>query len=115
MIRTVAMGADEPGLWPLSSALEAEGFDELGDGGLVGSFARHLMMAIDTWQEKGFSEIAKNYLARLSPQKGARRDLADNGDLLVRWMGQTEPERHSLKAALTGVSWLDPETGGPRR
>ena len=32
MIRTVAMGEGEPGLRPLSSALDEEGFDELGVG-----------------------------------------------------------------------------------
>ena len=32
MIRTVAMGEEEPGLRPLSSALEEEGFDDLGSG-----------------------------------------------------------------------------------
>src|SRR5262245_39227297 len=52
MIRTVAMGDDEPGLRPLSSALDLEGFDDLGSGRLIESFARHLMVTIDTWQEK---------------------------------------------------------------
>src|SRR5262249_40327048 len=65
MIRTVAMGDEEPGLRPLSAALEEEGFDDLGSGRLVESFARHLMVALDAWQEQGFGEIAKNYLARL--------------------------------------------------
>ena len=69
MIRTVAMGEDEPGLRPLSAALEEEGFDDLGSGRLVESFARHLMVAIDAWQEKGFAEVAKSYLARLAPEK----------------------------------------------
>src|SRR5215813_12081891 len=82
MIRTVAIGEDEPGLRPLSSALEAEGFDDFGSGRLVESFTRHLMVATDTWQEKGFGEIAKGYLARLASASGVRRDLADNGDLL---------------------------------
>ena len=42
---------------------------------LVESFARHLMVAVDAWQEKGFGEIAKNYLARLTPENGrAPRD-----------------------------------------
>ncbi len=67
MIRTVAMGEHEPGVRPLSSALDEEGFDELGSGRLVESFARHLMVAIDAWQEQGFAEVARNYLARLSP------------------------------------------------
>src|SRR5437762_2002495 len=49
MIRTVAMGDEEAGVRPLSSALDEEGFDDLGSGALVESFARHLMVAIDTW------------------------------------------------------------------
>ena len=84
MIRTVALGEDEPGLTPLSAALEDEGFDGLGSGRLVESFARHLMSAIDAWQEKGFAEIAKNYLTRLAPESGARRSIDENGDLLVK-------------------------------
>jgi hypothetical protein len=73
------------------------------------------MVAIDAWQESGFGEIAKNYLARLAPERGVRRDLADNGDLLVRRMGKAEVERRSLERALKTPSWLDPESGGPRR
>jgi biotin-(acetyl-CoA carboxylase) ligase len=116
MIRTVAMGEDEPGLRPLSSALEAEGFDDLGSGRLVESFARHLMVATDTWQERGFGEIAKNYLARLAPAgSGARRDLAENGDLIVRRATDAAPERRVLAETLAQApSWLDPATGGPR-
>jgi hypothetical protein len=115
MIRTVAMGDEEPGLRPLSAALEEEGFDDLGSGRLVESFARHLMVGIDAWQEQGFGEVAKNYLARLAPDKGVRRELADNGDLLVRRMGKTEAERRPLLGALAQPSWLDPASGGPRR
>ena len=116
MIRTVAMGEDEPGLRPLSSALEAEGFDDLGSGRLVESFARHLMVATDAWQEKGFGEIARSYLARLAPSAaGVRRELAENGDLLLRRMTVAEPERQPLAQALAQTpSWLDPETGGPK-
>jgi len=116
MIRTVAMGEDEPGLRPLSSALEAEGFDDLGSGRLVESFARHLMVAIDTWQEKGFGETTNSYLARLAPAtSGVRRDLAENGDLILRRMMDAAPERHALAQALAQMpSWLDPATGGPK-
>lgn len=115
MIRTVAMGDEEAGLRPLSSALEDEGFDDLGSGALVESFARHLMVAIDAWQEMGFGEVAKNYLARLAPEQGVRRAIDDNGDLLVRRMGKTEEERRPLLRALARPSWLDPASGGPRR
>jgi hypothetical protein len=114
MIRTVAMGEGEPGLSPLSAALEDEGFDGLGSGRLVESFARHLMVAIDAWQDKGFAEVGRNYLARLAPEKGMRRDIDDNGDLLVQRIGQAESERRALVAALAKPSWLDPKTGGPR-
>src|SRR5713101_2582001 len=92
MIRTVAMGEEEPGLRPLSAALEEEGFDDLGSGALVESFARHLMVAIDAWQESGFGEVAKSYLARLVPEPGVRRDIDGNGDLLVRRMGKVDAE-----------------------
>lgn len=113
MIRTVAMGETEPGLRPLGAALDEEGFDELGSGGLVESFARHLMVAIDAWQEQGFGEVAKNYLSRLAPEPGVRRDLDDNGDLVVRRAGKVE--RRALVPALAVPSWLDPATAGPRR
>ena len=117
MIRTVAMGEEEPGLRPLSAALEDEGFDDLGSGKLVESFARHFMVAVDAWQEQGFGAVAKNYLGRLSPESGMRREIAENGDLLVRRMATSAggPERRSLLHALAEPSWLDPATGGPRR
>ena len=115
MIRTVALGAEEPGLRPLSAALEEEGFDDLGSGALVESFARHFMVAIDAWQESGFGEVAKSYLARLTPESGLRRDIDDNGDILVRLLGKVDVERRSLERALAEPSWLDPASGGPRR
>jgi Biotin/lipoate A/B protein ligase family len=117
MIRTVAMGEDEPGLRPLSAALDQEGFQDFDSGRLVESFARHLMVAVDTWQEKGFGEVAKDYLARLAPESGVRRELDDNGDLLIRRTAASggRQERRSLVRALAQPSWLDPATGGPRR
>jgi biotin-(acetyl-CoA carboxylase) ligase len=127
MIRMVAMGEGESGLRPLAAALEDEGFSDLDGGGLVESFARHLMAAIDTCQEKGFGEVAKSYLLRLAPGRiepgkaepanppnAAQYDIDENGDLLVRYAG-TRVERHSLIGALAVPSWLDPATGGPRR
>ena len=59
MIRVVAMGEDEPGLRPLSAALDQEGFEDFDSDRLVESFARHLMVAIDTWQEKGLVKSRK--------------------------------------------------------
>jgi len=114
MIRTVSMTDGEPGLRPLAATLEDEGFDGLGSGRLVESFARHLMVAIDAWQEKGFKEIAKDYLSRLPPEQGVRRDIDENGDLLIRRVGKADVERRPLLPALATPSWLDPATGGPR-
>jgi biotin-(acetyl-CoA carboxylase) ligase len=113
MIRTVSL-TDEPGLMPLVAALADEGFDDIGTGRLVESFARHLMTAFDSWGESGFAAVAKNYLSRLRAEKGARRDIDETGDLIVRWVGPGEPERRSLVAALAAPAWLDPDTGGPR-
>lgn len=127
MIRIVAMGEGEAGLRPLAAALEDEGFSDLDGGGLVESFARHLMAALDICQEKGFGEVAKNYLSRLAPRSAelgkaehapppnaVRYGIDEKGDLLVRHAG-TRVERHSLVEALAVPSWLDPVTGGPRR
>lgn len=114
MIRTVSMLEGEAGLRPLSSALEDEGFSEMTAGELVEAFSRHFMSATDTWQEQGFGAIAKEYLARLPTEKGLRRDIDENGDLLVRRMGKTDVERRKLVPILNKPTWYDPQTKGPR-
>jgi hypothetical protein len=114
MIRTALPGTAESGRSPLAAALDEEGFADLGPGRLIESFARHLMLAIDTWQEQGFRALAKDYLARLEPEKDLRRDLDHNGDLLVWRMAVADVERRSLADALARPSWLDPATGAPR-
>jgi len=112
-VRTVAMGEKEAGLRPLVAALEEEGFDDLGSGRLVEGFARHLMVAVDAWQTNEFATVTRTYLHHLTLDKGATPALDSNGDLLVRWRGQKEPDRRDLAAALAVPSWLDPATGGP--
>ncbi|MGD0026464.1 MAG: biotin/lipoate--protein ligase family protein [Xanthobacteraceae bacterium] len=114
-IRTVVMGEEEPGLHALAAALDAEGFFDLGSGRLIESFTRHLMVAVDAWQQDGFAHVARSYLSRVAPEKGVRRDIDDNGDLLVRRAGKTGVERRPLVPALARPSWLDPASGGPRR
>jgi biotin-(acetyl-CoA carboxylase) ligase len=114
MIRTVSMSATEPGLRPLSTAIEEEGFDDVGAEGLTESFARHLMVHTDAWQEFGFKEVAKSYLGRLEPEKGLQRGIDETGDLLLRRTGKTDVERRKLIAALATPSWLDPQTRGPK-
>ena len=112
MIRTVSLG-EEPGLHPLAATLEDEGFDEVGSERLVEGFSRHLMVTLDTWQERGFADVGKAYLRRLGGEARQPRGLADNGDLLVK--RGVETDRRALIDALATPSWLDPETGGPRR
>jgi biotin-(acetyl-CoA carboxylase) ligase len=113
MIRTATMGEREPGLHPFAATLDAEGFD-VGSGRLLESFARHLMIAVDTWQRDGFAEVARSYLSRVASEKGMRRDIDDNGDLLVRRADKTVVERRSLVPALATPSWFDPVIQGPR-
>jgi biotin-(acetyl-CoA carboxylase) ligase len=114
MIRTVSMGEDEPGLNPLVAALEEEGFTDFSSSALVESFARHLMVHIDAWQEHGFGPVAKEYLQRLPRDKSVRRDIDDNGDLLARHAGKVDVARRKLLPTLGVPSWFDPKTRGPR-
>jgi biotin-(acetyl-CoA carboxylase) ligase len=114
MIRTASTPGVDPGLHPLSTALDEEGFTDLLAGQLVESFARHLMVALDAWQEQGFATVAKSYLQRLPAESGLRRDIDANGDLLLRRMGKAAGERKELKPLLAAPSWLDPATQRPR-
>jgi biotin-(acetyl-CoA carboxylase) ligase len=114
MIRTVSMTGLEPGLNPLVTALEEEGFTDVLSTQLVESFARHFMVGLDSWKESGFGAVAKDYLARLPIEKGLRRDIDENGDLLARRMGKAEVERKSLVKSLAKPAWLDPKSKGPR-
>jgi biotin-(acetyl-CoA carboxylase) ligase len=113
MIRSVSMSEAEPGLRPLASALEEEGFDDLTAGKLAESFTRHLMTAVDRWQERGFDAIAKDYLSRVTSEKGVSRSIADNGDLLIRRTNKPDIERRPLLSALAKPSWIDSGTRGP--
>jgi biotin-(acetyl-CoA carboxylase) ligase len=112
-VRTVSISGEEAGLHPLVTALEEEGFGDVGSERLVEGFSRHLMVAIDRWQESGFSPIAKQYLSKLKPASGERRDISKNGDLHIHRAGKSA-ECRELVPALKAPTWLDPETGGPR-
>jgi hypothetical protein len=114
MIRTVAMVDRETGLYPLAAALEEEGFDGLGFGELVASFARHLMVLIDSWQEAGFGVVADSYLSRLPAAPGEERMIDEVGDLLIRRPGASDVRKYRLLPVLAQPSWLDPATGAPK-
>ena len=114
MIRTVSMSGAEPGLNPLVTALAEEGFSDAMSDRVVESFARHFMVAIDAWQEHGFGAVARSYLERLPVEQGLRRDIDENGDLLVRRMGKPEVERRKFLPRLAAPAWFDPAAKGPR-
>jgi biotin-(acetyl-CoA carboxylase) ligase len=113
MIRAALASDLEPGANPTKTSLEEEGFGNVASNQLIEAFARHFMVAIDSWQESGFAAVAKSYLARLPPEKGARRDIDENGDLLTTRMAKGAPERRSLVAACAAPAWFDPATRGP--
>src|SRR5262245_8470342 len=113
-IRTFGLGEHQAGLASFATALSEEGFEDAGSDRLVESFARHLMVAIDAWRANEFASVTRNYLEHLSVEKGALPTLASNGDLLIRWRGQQDPDRHALATALATPSWFDAATGGPR-
>lgn len=114
MIRTVSMTDAEPGLNPLVTALEEEGFGDGLSNHVVESFSRHLMVAVDSWQERGFGAVAHDYVARLPAEKGLRRDIDINGDLLLQRAGKPGVERAALLPLLAEPAWRDPVTKGPR-
>jgi hypothetical protein len=114
MIRTVAMNDDEPGVHPLASALDQEGFGEAGAAQITESFARHLMLALDGWRVDGFDSLARDYLTRMPRERQAVQRIDDRGDLLTRRLGTDMTERNDLVQALATPSWLDPALGGPR-
>jgi biotin-(acetyl-CoA carboxylase) ligase len=110
MIRTVSMTGNEPGLNPL----EEEGFTDALSGNVVESFARHLMVALDSWQEAGFAAVARSYIERLPREQGVRRDIDDNGDLLIRRAGKADLVREKFLPRLAQPTWFDPTAKGPR-
>jgi biotin-(acetyl-CoA carboxylase) ligase len=113
MVRTAIMEAGEPGLRPHATALEDEGFDDLGPGRLVESFARHLMVTIDAWQDQGFRTVAESYLARLLADEPVERSIDGVGDLLTRRKGKPAVEKRQLVPALKKLAWFDPESKVP--
>lgn len=72
------------------------------------------MVATDAWQEQGFKAVEREYLQRLAPEKGLRREIDETGDLIARRVGKAEVEKRKLVPALKAPAWLDPETRGPR-
>jgi hypothetical protein len=112
MLLASPVGQRDTGLLPEVTFLEEEGFDPQEHNFIVESFARHILVAFDLWNERGFDAIAGNYLARLPAGAGeTRRALDTNGDLLLHRNGALI--RVALLGSLQDVSWLDRKTGLP--
>jgi biotin-(acetyl-CoA carboxylase) ligase len=112
-IRIVSRSLEEPGLHVLSTALDAEGFADVSSERLIAGFTRHLMVALDCWQESGFIPIAKQYISKLKSESGVHYDISESGNLGIRRAGELVGCRNLL-AALKTPPWFDPRTGGPR-
>jgi biotin-(acetyl-CoA carboxylase) ligase len=113
MIRTASMIGDGSGPRALMTALEDEGFRDVGSDRLVESFAKHFMRLIDHWREAGFAAIADNYVSRLERTKGVRHHIGNGGELLLTRTGRPV-EHHRLSPKLAVPSWLDRHSGEPR-
>ncbi len=114
MLRTASMANTDPGLNPSITALDEEGFTDTMTNHLVESFARNFMVAVDAWQETGFGAVAKRYIERLPRENGLRREIEDNGDLLLRRMASTDVERNALLPQLHEPAWYDSVNKEPR-
>ena len=113
MIRTASMAGTEPGANPEITALDEEGFGQTLSTHIVESFARNFMVALDAWKESGIGAVAKSYFEYFAREKGLRRDIDDNGDLLLRRMASSDVERKALLPCLAEPSWYDSATKGP--
>jgi hypothetical protein len=106
VIRLVSMRSGEAAPQLPSTSLADAGFGEVGAERLVEGFARHLMVAMDCWQEGDFCAIAQGYLSRLRPERGARRTIDASGNLRIEGRGRPAKSLE-LRAALAMPSSLE--------
>lgn len=111
MVRTDILDHREPGERAHIASLHEEGFDEVGSGRLVESFARHLMVHMDQWQNVGFAKVAEAYLSRVPAPPNVERSIDGVGDLLTRRKGKLDVEKQKLLPAIERALWLDHKSG----
>ena len=68
----------------------------------------------DSWEESGFRAVAGSYLERMPLDPGVRRDIDENGDLLIRRTGKVEVSKQKLLPRLGQPTWFNAATRGPR-
>jgi biotin-(acetyl-CoA carboxylase) ligase len=112
MIRMATMTGLQPGANLAATALDEEGFAGVTANAIIESFTRNFMAAVDGWQANGFGPVTRDYVQRLPPKTGLRREIDDNGDLVLR-QATGGDKRESLVKALASPSWIDPKTRMP--
>ena len=104
------IGILESGAAPASTSLEEEHF-ATGSEAIVESFARYLMVALDTWNDKGFEPVAAGYLARLTLP-------AESGGSTTTAISSSAARRRRCCGCrwcrLSRPAWLDRQAGAPR-
>lgn len=109
MIRAGGIKSGEGGHSPHLTTLDDEGFEHWSPQAFSASFARHFMVGVDSWLERGFRAIGPDYLARLPKgHNEERRGIDENGDLLMYIKGKNAPQRRTLAKELARPAWLDP-------
>ena len=118
ILRLIGTSEHDPESRP--SALDEAGFDDLNSGQLVADCARHLLLAIDSWQHDSFGTVATGYLKHMLQEEDSVAELDDNGDLLLARAGRQQRDRRSLTEALAlteapaSSAWVDAVSGGHR-
>ena len=107
MLRSVDPADADTGAYPDSTSLVGSGFEPHQIDAVVESFARHLMLAFDTWGEHGFRAVGQDYLKRLPKADGQKKRIIDvNGDLVTSLAGGAS-QRSALAGALNEHEWYD--------
>ena len=108
------MTDEEPGVHPLASALEQEGFGEAGAVQVTESFARHLMAPSMPGRPTGSTALRANIWAGLRANGKPAGGSTTTAIFCCAGSEQTRPSGMDLMQALATPSWLDPKLGGPR-
>lgn len=115
MVRAGGMRELDGMMAPEITTLDDEGFDAWEPESFSASFARHFLVEVDSWGERGMAGIGPRYLERLEGARetaGRRRGIDTNGDLLTRAGGGET--RTGLREGLARLEWFDPALGEPR-
>lgn len=103
----------DTGAYPHITSLVGSGFEPELVESVAESFARHLMLAFDTWGEHGFRAVGQDYLKRLPKIEGQKKRIIDvNGDLVANLAGGAS-QRSPLAQALHAQEWYDPVLHAP--